>query len=319
MITRPKEAIARFIRQIIDEEEIPLRSRTFAPGTVNAVLRYGAIVGNAIHHHEQIPRGMDWARQLIQRTEEGDLSFPSGTVILADEMVQSRGRFKRPWHAPRGGLWMTLVMVNTLLPESNLIVPMAAGVACCEVLRYYGVAAYIKWVNDVLVDGQKISGILTETFTGARFGEEYVLVGIGINVNNDEFPAELCQQATSLKTCLKKEISLPELAARLLVKLRWNVGLLYFEENRHLEVHGGIAKQYEAGTENMHGDTHLLLDSYKCLADIFGRRVLFGFDVQKTPLFEAKIIGLDNSGGLVLELDDASRIVQHSGEIIYLD
>lgn len=319
MITRSKEPVPGFIRQIINEEEIPLRSRTFAPDTVNGVLRYGAIIGNVIEHHEQIPRGMDWARQLIHRTEEANLSFPSGTVILADEMVQSRGRFKRPWHAPRGGLWMTLVLVNTLLPESNLLVPMAAGVACCELLRSYGIEAYIKWVNDVLVGSQKISGILTETFTGARFGEEYVLVGIGINVNNDEFPAELNKEATSLKSCLKKEISLPEMVARLLVKLRWNIGLLYYEETRRLEVLGGIAKRHEAGAENMHGDEHLLLKSYNGLTDIFNRRVLFGFDVRKNPLFEAVVVGLDNSGGLLLELDDASRIVQHSGEIIYLD
>ena len=55
------------------------------------------------------------------------------------------------------------------------------------------------------------------------------------------------------------------------------------------------------------------------LTDIFNRRVLFGFNVQEDPQFEATVAGLDNSGGLVLELDDTSKIVQHSGEIIYLD
>jgi BirA family biotin operon repressor/biotin-[acetyl-CoA-carboxylase] ligase len=318
LMIKSKALTSGLIQQIINEEEIPLRSRTFAPDSVNGILRYGAIVGTAIEHHTQIPRGMDWARQLIQQTEEANLSFPSGTVILADEMVQSRGRFKRPWHAPQGGLWMTLVMVNTLLPESSLLIPMAAGVACCELLRYYGLSAYIKWVNDVLVGSKKISGILTETFTGSRSAEEYVLVGIGINVNNDEFPADLCKQATSLKSCLKKEISLTEMEARLLVKLRWNIGLLYYEEARHLEVHGGIGKRHQARAENMHADEHLLLQSYKGLTDIFNRRVLFGFDVQENPLFEAIVVGLDNSGGLILELDDSSRIVQHSGEIIYL-
>jgi BirA family biotin operon repressor/biotin-[acetyl-CoA-carboxylase] ligase len=262
---------------------------------------------------------MERARQLVQHAEGKNLSFHSGTAILADEMVQSKGRFKRYWHAPRGGLWMTLVMVNTLLPESNLLVPMAAGVACCEVLRDYGIAAHIKWVNDVLVDSKKISGILTETFTGSRFGEEYVLIGIGINVNNDEFPAELSEQAISVKSCLNKDISLPEIAARLLVKLRWNIGLLSYEEVQHLEIYGGIGKRNETRAEIKLADQHLLLGSYKSLTDIFNRRVLFGFDVQENPQFEAKVVGLDDSGGLILELDDTSRIVQHSGEIIYLD
>jgi len=307
------------IRQIIQEEEIPLRSRTFAPDTVNEIFRYGAIVANTIEHHEQIDRGMDWARKLIRRAEEADLAFPSGTVILADEMIQSKGRFKRPWHAPKGGLWMTLVMVNTLLPESNLLVPMAAGVACCEVLRSYGITAYIKWVNDILVNGKKISGILTETFSATRFREEYVLIGIGINVNNNEFPGEFSEQATSVKSCLNRESSLTEITTRLLAKLRWNIGLLYHEEVRHLEVHGGVGMSSETLSENMVQENHLLLESYKSLTDIFNRRVLFGFNVQETPQFEARVIGLDNSGGLLLELDDTSKIVQYSGEIIYLD
>jgi len=314
-----EELRAGLIRQIILAEEIPLRSRTFTAETIHTVLRYGAIVGDTVEQHGQIPRGMDWARQLIGRAEETNRSFPSGTVILADEMVQSRGRFKRSWHAPPGGLWMALVLVNTLLPESNLLVPMAAGVACCEVLRRYGIAAHIKWVNDVLAGGKKIAGILTETFTGSRSGEEYVLVGIGINVNNAEFPAELSGEATCLKSCLDTEINLPELAARLLVKLRWNIGLLYYEEARHLENHGGIAKRIEPRAKNRYADEHLLLQSYKNLADFFDRRVLFGFDVREHPQFAARVVGLDSSGGLILELDDGSRIIQHSGEIIYLD
>lgn len=307
------------IRQIIQQEEIPLRSRTFSLDTVTEIFRYGAIIGNTVEHHDQIGRGMDWARHLIDRAEETNLSFPSGTVILADEMVQSKGRFKRPWHAPRGGLWLTLVLANTLLPESQLLVPMAAGIACCETLRSVGIKAYLKWVNDVLVNGKKISGILTETYRSPRFKEEYILLGVGINVNNNVFPDELSGQATSMKSCLNRESSLPEVTARLLAKLRWNIGLLYHEEAGHLEIHGGIGKNSETLTENMNQDKHLLLESYKSLSDIFDRRVLFGFNVQENPQFEAKVIGLDSSGGLILELEDTSRIVQHSGEIIYLD
>ena len=318
-MTSSKKLTPEHIRQLIEREEIPLRSRTFERETVEAVLRYGAVVSSVIKHYPNIPRGMDRARQLIQNAEENNQSFYSGTVILADEMLQSKGRFKRSWHAPKGGLWLTLIMVNTLLPESNLLVPMAAGVACCEVLRDLGVSAHIKWVNDVLADNRKISGILTETFTGTYSGEEYVLIGIGINVNNDIFPAELEDNSTSIKSCLNKEVSLQETGARLLIKLRWNIGLLYYEEARHLDVHGGIAKREGLQSEDVLGNDHMLLQSYKSLTDIFNRRVLFGFDVQENPQFEATVVDLDSSGGLILELDDSTRIIQHSGEIIYLD
>ena len=308
-----------YIEQLIEQEEIPLRNSSFDPDITQSAFRYGGSIGSVIEQHNQISRGSDLARKLILAAEEKNESFQSGTIILADEMMHSKGRFKRSWHAPKGGLWMTLVLVNTLLPESSLLLPMAAGVACCEVLRHYGVEAHIKWVNDTMVDNRKISGILAETFTGPRFGEEYILIGIGLNVNNDLFPAELSDTATSMKSCLNKEISLQEVLARLITKLRWNIGLLFYEEARHLEMHGGIAISNETETGDLLGDGHLLLKSYKRLTDIFNRRVLFGFNVQENPQFEAKVIGLDNTGGLILEMVDSSRIVQHSGEIIYLD
>jgi len=308
-----------YIQQIINEEEIPLRSGTYAPDTVKSILRYGAVVGSVIEHFPSIPRGMEKARRLIQESEVKNRSFHSGTVILADEMTQSKGRFKRSWHAPRGGLWMTLVMVNTLLPESSLLLPMAVGVSCCEIIRHYGIPAHLKWVNDVLVGGRKIGGILTESFTGQKSGEEFVLLGIGININNDMFPPELADKTTSVKYYLKREVRVPEVAARLLAKLRWNFGLLHYEEARNLEENGGIAIQMETAATDIRADGHLLLQSYENLTNMFNRRVLFGFDVQKDPQFEAKVVGLDNSGGLILEMDDYSRIIKHSGEIIYLD
>ena len=307
------------INRVIIKEEAPLRRRAFASDTVNEIFRYGAFIGSVIKQHSRIPRGTESARQLILQAEETDISFHSGTVIIADEMLNSKGRFRRYWHAPKGGVWMTLAMVNTLLQESSLLLPMAAGVACCEVLRHYGIEAHIKWVNDTLVGKKKISGILTETFTGPRFGEEYILIGIGLNVNNDHFPADLSDTAVSMKTCLNKRISLQEVTALLLAKLRWNIGLLLYEEAGHLEKHGGIAVSSMQESGQAPGDEHLLLKSYKNLTDIFNRRVLFGFDVQKNPQFEAKIVGLDNTGGLILEMIDSSKIIQHSGEIIYLD
>jgi len=318
-MNNPDTSSSEAIRQIIVKEEIPFRLKTFSPETVDKIVRFGAAIGTSIEHHKRLERGMDRARQLIRKAEAAGQSFSSGTVILADEMVQSRGRFKRSWYAPKGGLWLTLILVNTLLSENSLLLPLAAGIACCEVLRAYNIPAHIKWVNDVLVDRKKISGILTETFNGTRSGEEYVLIGIGMNINNSKFPKELSQEATSVRSCLHKKYSLSEFTVRLLAKLQWNIGLLYYEETKHLEIHGGMGRSSETLSEKIAQENHLLLDSYKNLTDIFNRKVLFGFNVQETPQFEAKVIGLDKSGGLLLELEDNSRIVQHSGEIVYLD
>ena len=300
----------QYIQQVIIDEELPGRYREVSPAVADRILRYGAIVGCRIEHHARLARGMDRARQLIRECEEQERSFVSGTVILADHLTHGRGRFQRTWHAPPGGVWLTLVLVNTLLPESSRLYPLAAGVATCELLVGYGLPARVKWVNDVLVNGRKIAGILAETVHGARSGEEYVLIGIGINANNDRFPDELRDTATSIKERLGRTLDITALAARLLGKLAWNIGLLHHAETERLH-----APEDGDGP----GRDHPLLVRWQELTDMIGRRVLFGYDVRKKPLFEARVLGMDHQGGLLLELDHGRRISESSGEIIYLD
>jgi BirA family biotin operon repressor/biotin-[acetyl-CoA-carboxylase] ligase len=313
-----KELTPDLVRQIIDQEEIPLRSRKYDPEVVKTIFRYGAIVGSTIEHHEHLARGMDRAHRLINDTEESKQSFPSGMVILAETMDNSKGRFERSWDAPIGGLWLTLVVVNTLLPESSRLFPLAAGTACCELLQEYNIPARIKWVNDVLVGGKKIAGILTETSVGSHSNEEFILIGIGINANNDTFPDEIADTAAAMRPALGQTVDLTMLAAKLMVKLRWNIGLLHFEEAIHLE-NDDRAETFPHTPHIVSSHKNLLLASYSKLTDIYNRRVIFGFDVQKDPQYEATILGLDETGGLILRLDDGATVVEHSGEIIYQD
>ncbi|MBE9521296.1 MAG: biotin--[acetyl-CoA-carboxylase] ligase [Proteobacteria bacterium] len=317
-MTNSKELTPDLVRQIIDAEEIPLRSRSFEPQTVKNVLRYGAMAGSVIEYHEHLPRGMDRAHQLINESEAANRSFPSGTVILAEAMDNSKGRFQRSWDAPRGGLWMTLILVNTLLPESSRLYPLAAGTACCELLQGYNIPARIKWVNDILVDGKKIAGILTETAVGPHSGEEFILIGIGLNVNNDIFPDEIADTAVSMQHSLNEKTDLTMLAARMLAKLCWNIGLLHFDEARYLAEDDRV-ETVPAESTHATNLNNLLLTSYTKLTDIYNRRVIFGFDVQKQPQYEARVLGLHETGGLILQMDDGSTLVEHSGEIIYLD
>jgi len=311
----------QLVGRMIADEEIPLRSRLLEPETVRSIFRYGAVVGSMIERHRRLLRGMDRARRLVRESEESGEAFRSGTVILAEELAAGKGRFQRPWHAPKGGLWMTLVLVNTLLPENNRFYPLAAGAACCETLRHYGVPAHIKWVNDVHVNGKKIAGILTETERGPVHGEEYILIGIGMNVNNEVFPAELAETAVAMQTVLGFPVDLRMLAARLLAKLAWNIGLLHYEEQQHLNLKGinGEETPEDALAGLINGREHLLLCQWKRLSDTIGRRVVFGYDVQKHPQFEAVIQGVDAKGGLILRLPNGETAVEYSGEIVYLD
>lgn len=304
----------QLVQHILSQEELPNRAQVIDQDLAQTILRRGAIVGCHIERHLRIDRTMDRARQLIREVEERNHAFPSGLVILADEVLDSKGRFGRVWHAPKGGLWMTVILVNTMLPENRHVYPLVAGVSCCDLMRSYGIEAWIKWVNDVHVDSKKIAGILTETMIGPRSGEEYVLIGIGINANNVTFPADLIPSATSMRTLLGLHIDLELLAARLLAKLSWNLGLALYEEECQLAegwcANDGPAEEVGPG---------LLIARWRLLSDSIGRRVLFGLNVQEGAEYEAEVLDVDARGGIRLRHLASGEIrVENSGEIAHL-
>jgi len=277
---------------------------------VDAVRRYGAFVGAAIESHSSLPRAMDYARSLIQETAHAGGSVASGTVILADTMNRSKGRFTRHWHAPVGGVWGCMIHANTLLPESRRFIPMATGLACCEAVREVGVGdAVLRWVNDVLVFGGKLAGFLVEGYTEPVHGEEFTLVGFGINVNNCSFPADLSCAPVSLKQLLEKNIDLSDFTALFLSRLAWNFGLLYHEEAKELQGEGFSGNRGK----------HLLLERWLACSDTVGKRVVYGFDVMTSPQYQADVLGVDDDGGLVLRLEDGHQKTEYSGEIRYLE
>lgn len=266
------------------------------------------MVGAEIEHLGQAARCMDLARANILACEEDNRSFASGRVIIADQLTNGKGRFLRHWHAPNGGLWMVLTLVNTLLPEHAALLSLAAGVAACETLRHFGLNATIKWVNDVLLSGRKVAGILTETMRSPRSGEEYVLIGIGINVNNSSFAPELRDTAASMAEFAGHALDLATVTAQLLTKLAWNIGLLHHAEAEQLATDRGL-----------NNDTpHPLITAWRGLSDTIGRQVRFGFNVAEAPQFTAKAMAIDNQGQLVMRLADGQLITENSGEIVYI-
>lgn len=274
------------------------------------IVRYGSIVGSVIECHASLPRAMEHARRNIATSAGSGRAFPSGTVILADTMSQCRGRFTRSWHAPPGGVWGCMVFANTLLPRSRNFIPLAAGIACCEAVREYGgTASTIRWVNDVLCNGKKLAGFLVEGYVEPVHGEEFALIGFGINVNNTSFPDELADTAVSLRQVLGKEVDIAEFTTLFLARLAWNFGILCYEEARELS------------GESLSGRNgrHLLLEQWLNLSDTIGRRVVYGFDVMTDPQYQAEVLGIDATGGLILALDDGFVKTELSGEVRYLD
>ncbi len=128
-----------------------------------------------------------------------------GTVILADKQVSGKGRLGRGWSSPsKTGIWMSVILKPCILPQSASQITLIAGLCMCEAIQAVtGLEAKIKWPNDIVVNGKKVCGILTEMSAEIE-RINYIVLGIGVNVNQKAFP-EYLPYATSLMIEGKKE------------------------------------------------------------------------------------------------------------------
>lgn len=122
----------------------------------------------------------------------------SGLVIGAEEQTAGKGRFGRLWKSDNGGLYFSVLLRPELPPSEIAAITLAAGFAVCNAVRdYTNCDAQIKWPNDIIIGNKKICGILTE-MAAQSDRLDYVVIGIGINVNHCTFPDEIQHKATSL-------------------------------------------------------------------------------------------------------------------------
>lgn len=185
-----------------------------------------ATISWTVERFASVPTTMDLARA---RARDG---APDGTVVVAEEMTAGRGTSGRAWAAPKGGLYLSIVLRD--LPDPHLLT-LALGNAVAETLEVAGVDAQLKWVNDVLVQGRKIAGILVEgESTGAHL--DFLVAGIGINVNGsrDALPPALRVLATTLEDELGCDSCIPDLETLLLQSIERWVGKV--REGRHADI-----------------------------------------------------------------------------------
>jgi len=144
---------------------------------------------------------------------------PEGSVFLAEEQTAGRGRGANSWQSPQStGIYCSVILRPALPPSEVLVLSLAAGLAVQSAIQQVDsrVTADLKWPNDLLIGGKKVCGILTEMNAEAT-RVRYIVVGIGINVNQASFPKDL--PATSLRLVTGGESSRVDLAAALLKSL----------------------------------------------------------------------------------------------------
>jgi BirA family biotin operon repressor/biotin-[acetyl-CoA-carboxylase] ligase len=139
------------------------------------------MIGSPRVHHRLTDSTNERAKELALA------GAPHGTLVTADEQTAGRGRQGREWTAPP----RSAVLMSVVLRELDEMLPLAAAVAVAEAVP---VEAAIKWPNDVWIDGRKVAGILVE----GRPQDGWAVLGVGVNVSTEVFPAELAESATSL-------------------------------------------------------------------------------------------------------------------------
>ncbi|WP_066061028.1 biotin--[acetyl-CoA-carboxylase] ligase [Neobacillus soli] len=152
-------------------------------------------IGRNIHYEESVESTQKIAHRLASE------NALEGTVIIAEEQLSGRGRMDRKWHSPKyTGIWMSLILrPNIPLPKAPQLTLLAAVAIVQAIEEMTDLIPEIKWPNDILINGKKVTGILTELQAEADRIHS-IIIGIGINVNQqkEDFPLELQETASSL-------------------------------------------------------------------------------------------------------------------------
>jgi BirA family transcriptional regulator, biotin operon repressor / biotin---[acetyl-CoA-carboxylase] ligase len=173
--------------------------------------------GHSISYFEECTSTQDIAHEIASEGAE------DGTLIVAESQSAGKGRMARPWESTKvKGIWMTLIIRPNVLPQQAPQFTLIAAVAVVNAIRSIcpDIHPEIKWPNDILINGKKCTGILTEMIAEMD-RVKALLIGIGINVNQqvDDFPDELQSIATSLSIESQHEIERAELIAAILYNL----------------------------------------------------------------------------------------------------
>jgi BirA family biotin operon repressor/biotin-[acetyl-CoA-carboxylase] ligase len=220
-----------------------------------------------------------------------------GTIVFADAQTAGRGQAGRAWISPpQRNLYVSMLLRPSIAPTQAPFMSLLVAVALVDTLRREGAVCGIKWPNDVLIQGSKVAGILTEMET-YRDTVQFVVVGIGVNVNmtQEELNRHLgtiAPTATSLRVALGRDVCREHLLAAFMACLEH-----WYDQFRAL----GEATLQEA---------------WEARSLMQGRRIS-----AQTPEMTWKGMpeGINRAGHLVLRQDDGTQIILSSAQVRFLD
>ncbi len=265
------------------------RMRTYPdlllPAEIQESLKTRVFGKRDIHYFDEIDSTHTRAKYLAEQ------GAPEGTLVVAENQTQGRGRRGRQWHsAPGEGIYVSLILRPSIPLTGAPRITLMTAVAAAEAIRSrVDLDIRIKWPNDILVHNKKMVGILTEISTDMD-AINYILVGLGLNINSriEAFPPALREIATSIRAEIGRSVS------RVAI---FRAFLEYFE------------KSYDRFKRN---DFHHILRQWKTLSHALGQEVMVDVLGQR---HYGKILDVDEDGVLILKDENGAiqRII--SGDV----
>ena len=218
---------------------------------------------------------------------EGDA--PNGTLVVAGKQESGRGRRGRSFESPAGtGIFMTLLLRPEIEPQNASMLTLVSALAVAKGIEHMvDLPVQIKWPNDIVINGKKVCGILTEMSAQMDY-VNYIVIGIGINVGNEEFPEEIKDVATSIYLESGKHVN-----RAMLIEKIWEEFEDYYELYEKTQDLSSLVKEYDSYLVNR-GQKVRVLDT-------------------KEP-YEGKAMGITDRGELIVDTWEARRLVS-AGEV----
>lgn len=222
--------------------------------------------------------------------KQAENNAPDGLLVVADSQEQGRGRRGRSWEAPGGvNIYMSLLLKPSFLPEQASMVTLVMALSVAQAItEISSLKAEIKWPNDIVVNKKKVVGILTELTMETDY-IRHLVCGVGINVNQSEFPQSIAETATSLYRESGKSYSRAELIARTMER---------FEANYEVFCRGG--------------DLSELMAAYNELLVNRQARVRV---LDPKGEYEGLALGINQMGELLVRKADGAMEAVYAGEV----
>ena len=280
------EAVTKKGYRLIKEEPACVRDAPYGRLAIQSELS-----GSAFGHDLKFLQETDSTNQVLKKMAAQNA--PEGTVVISEMQSAGRGRRGRAWwSSPNRGIWMSILLRPNLHPSSVQTLTLAASLAVMQALKPFKIDGMgIKWPNDILINGKKVCGILTELSAEAE-KVDWVIIGIGLNVNHSEadFPDDISSVATSLRMNVTKNALLDRsvIAANIIDELE-KVYRCFLEKGPAWVVH-----------------------EWKKYNITLGKRIKI---INQQGEVNAEAIDITEEGRLIVRDENGNKLELYSGEI----